>query len=303
MLSSLNTQLEAATQALSRMQQDRAYEESMLAQQVQATQPAGAAGLTGSETFQQLGTPAQQAELQTLTSQEADLLTHYTADYPDVVNVRRKIADLRKSMQPVTYRAPGSPVSAPRPTETVAIQQLRSAIHAIDIGIEAKKKEQAQIESGVRIYQDRIASSPQVQEQYKELTRDYQTAQTFYQDLLTKMNHSKMATDLERRQEGEQFRIMDQPNLPDSPTFPNRVVFGVGGLFAGLTLGLVIVALLEYKDTALRSERDVWAFTKLPTLAVIAYADPRKSPSMKTNLSQRLKSFRRKPEVVEPRHV
>jgi hypothetical protein len=47
----------------------------------------------------------------------------------------------------------------------------------------------------------------------------------------------------------------------------------VGGLAAGLLLGLMIVALIEYRDTALRTERDVWAFTQLPTLAVIAYAD------------------------------
>ena len=72
------------------------------------------------------------------------------------------------------------------------------------------------------MYQDRIQSSPAVQEQYKKLTRDYQTAQKFYDDLLNKMNQSKMATDLERRQQGEQFRVMDEPNLPEAPTFPKR---------------------------------------------------------------------------------
>jgi len=45
-----------------------------------------------------------------------------------------------------------------------------------------------------------------------------------------------------------------------------------GGLALGLALGLLAVGLLEYLDTALRSERDIWAFTKLPTLAVIAYS-------------------------------
>ena len=75
------------------------------------------------------------------------------------------------------------------------------------------------------MYQDRISSSPLVQEEYKSLTRDYTTAQTFYDDLLKKMNDSKMATDLEKRQQGEQFRVMDEPNLPDGPSFPKRGVF------------------------------------------------------------------------------
>src|SRR5271154_5036480 len=64
---------------------------------------------------------------------------------------------------------------------------------------------------------------------------------------------------------------MDEPNLPEAPTFPKRPVFVSGGLGAGLGLGLSIVALLEYLDTAIRSERDIWAFTKLPTLGVIGF--------------------------------
>ena len=63
---------------------------------------------------------------------------------------------------------------------------------------------------------------------------------------------------------------MDEPNLPDSPAFPKRGVFGAGGLFVGLLFGVAIIALIEYRDTAIRSERDVWAFTKLPTLAVLS---------------------------------
>ena len=121
------------------------------------------------------------------------------------------------------------------------------------------------------MYQGRISSSPLVQEEYKNVTRDYQTAQAFYDDLLKKMNASKMATDLERRQQGENFKVMDEPNLPDSPTFPKRGVFVGAGFAAGLILGFMLVAWREYRDTALRSERDVWAFTKLPTLGVISF--------------------------------
>jgi hypothetical protein len=65
---------------------------------------------------------------------------------------------------------------------------------------------------------------------------------------------------------------MDEPNLPDGPTYPKRSVFLGGGLALGLLLGLLIVGILEYKDTALRTERDVYAFTRLPTLAIIAFS-------------------------------
>jgi len=66
---------------------------------------------------------------------------------------------------------------------------------------------------------------------------------------------------------------MDPPNLPDGPKFPNHLVFAGGGIASGLFLGFLIAALLEYRDTSVRSERDIWAFTKLPTLAMVSHID------------------------------
>ena len=156
--------------------------------------------------------------------------------------------------------------------DTAAIQDLRARIHAADMAIQAKRSEQAQLNQQIRSYQGRIQSTPQVEEQFKQLTRDTQTSQAQYDSLLAKLNQSQMATDLEHRQEGETFRVLDEANLPDGPTFPKRSVFASGGFAAGLALGLLLVALLEYRNTALRTERDIWTFTKLPTLAVIAWS-------------------------------
>jgi capsular polysaccharide biosynthesis protein len=112
-----------------------------------------------------------------------------------------------------------------------------------------------------------------VEAEYKQLTRDHEAALDFYNSLLKKMNESSMATALEQRQQGEQFLVMDAPNLPEDPIFPNRGMFAAGGLAIGLSMGLLLAGLLEYRDTSLRNERDVWAFTKLSTLAVISYID------------------------------
>jgi polysaccharide chain length determinant protein (PEP-CTERM system associated) len=275
MMTTLNTQLDAATQALARMEQDKSYTESILAMQ-QSQQPQTA-------DHGSVAPQAQQLELQQLESQLADLNARYTDDYPDVVSTKRKIAELRQKLAqaPATAIAPAA--STPKPTDSVSVQQLRAQLRAMEQGIAQKKRDQAAIQTQLRTYQDRVASSPAVEEEYKSITRDNQTAQAFYDDLLNKMNQSKMATDLEKRQQGEQFRVMDEPNLPESPSSPKRSAFVMGGLAGGLGLGLLIVGLLEYLDTAVRSERDIWAFTKLPTLGVIAFTGDSSPESTKRN--------------------
>jgi polysaccharide chain length determinant protein (PEP-CTERM system associated) len=276
MLTTLNTQLDAATQALARMEQDKSYTESMLSLQ-QAQQPQST----------ERGAPApqtQQLELQQLESQEAELTARYTDDYPDVVTVRRKIKELEQKMAQAPAASAAQPSSAPKPTDSLSVQQMRAQLRAMEQGIAQKKRDQAAVQAELRTYQDRIASSPAVEEEYKSITRDTSTAQAFYDDLLNKLNQSKMATDLERRQQGEQFRVMDEPNLPEEPSFPKRSVFAFGGFAVGLGLGLFIVALLEYLDTAVRSERDIWAFTKLPTLGVIGFTGEPEPVATKRNL-------------------
>jgi polysaccharide chain length determinant protein (PEP-CTERM system associated) len=264
MLTTLNTQLDATTQAIARLEQNKSYVESMASlQQSQASQQ----GEHGS-------TPqTKQVELQQLQAQEADLTSRYTDDYPDVVSVRRKIRELQEQIAKAPAPVAEKPVAAstPKPADSIAALQLRTQLKAMDQEIAQKKRDQASIQTQLHLYQERVASSPEVEEEYKSITRDNQMAQAFYDDLLNKIQTAKMAVDLEKRQQGEQFRVMDEPNLPESPSSPKRPVYVAGGLAAGLFLGLLIVGTLEYMDTAVRSERDIWAFTKLPTLGVIAF--------------------------------
>ena len=261
MLTSLNTQLQAATQQLAQMEQNRAYQQSLLSSMQTVRDSTGA-----------LTTPAapdeRQAQLVALQAQEADLSSRYTPDYPDVIAVKRQIADLQRQMRtkPAGSTAATGGTKAP---ESPGVLQLRAALGASDTGINAKRAEVAQIQGNVRLYQERISSSPLVEEQYKALTRDQDTVKKNYDDLLGKMNQSKMATSLQRRQQGEQFSLMDAANLPDSPSYPKRPLFGVAGAFFGLLLGLIISALLEYRNTAIRTEDDVYSFLQLNTLIAI----------------------------------
>jgi uncharacterized protein involved in exopolysaccharide biosynthesis len=158
--------------------------------------------------------------------------------------------------------------------EPPQIAQLRAQVHNLDQVIAEKAKEQERIKQQIKLYQDRVQSSPAVEQQFKELTRGYQTALDSYNDLQKKRNEAEMYADLQRKQQGEQFRVLDPANLPDKPSFPNRPLFAAGGLGGGLALGLGIAFLLEMKDSSLKTERDVEFALRLPVLAMIPEIEP-----------------------------
>jgi polysaccharide chain length determinant protein (PEP-CTERM system associated) len=288
-LQALTTQLDAVTQSLGRVQENETFLQAMISQQTHELQ--------GLEPGSGISADERQKELKTLIAQKQELEALYTPDHPDMLAISRRIADLQAEIAHAS--AEPAPKAAPAPVtrhDPPQLLQLKAQLRGVQQSMTAAKQEQTRLQQKIRTYESRIESSPLVEEEYKQVTRDHETALQFYNSLLTKMNESSMATALEQRQQGEQFRVMDAPNLPDAPTFPNPFVFAGGGFAVGLFLGLLIAALLEYRDTSLRNERDIWAFTKLPTLAIIAHIDGLPQPAKALS---RWKLFSRSNKPIE----
>jgi polysaccharide chain length determinant protein (PEP-CTERM system associated) len=266
LLTGLTSQLDASTQALARAQQDKTFTESLLSQQVAAWQ--------ASQTGQNPETLEQQ--LVVLQVRLSNLQSAYTEDHPDVIRAKHDIAVLQKKIanSEAVNGAQGGSKGSKTSIEPAQIQQLRAQVHSDDSMIAAKTKEQEQIRKQIGLFQGRVQSSPAVEQQYKELTRGYQTALESYNELQKKRDNSEMATNLERKQEGEQFSVLDPANLPDKPSFPNRPLFALGGLGGGLALGLGLAFLLEMKDTSVKTERDVEFALHLPVLAMVPEIEP-----------------------------
>jgi uncharacterized protein involved in exopolysaccharide biosynthesis len=263
-LTTMNSQLEANTQTLSRAQQDKTYTESLLAQQLAAWKSSQSA--SNPQTLQQQLAQAQ--------AQLISLQGRYTDDHPDVVKTKKQIADLQKKLNETSSAASNS--AAPsgnqaNSAEPPEIQQLRMQIHKYDQVIAQSTNDEKNLQSQIKIFQSKVALSPAVEEQYKQLTRDYDAAQKFYDDVLAKKSQSEMQTAMEREQQGEQMHLQIPADLPDSPSFPNRLMFAGGGLGGGLALGIVLGLLLELRDKSLRNEGDVIAALELPVLSQVPW--------------------------------
>ena len=263
-LMGLNSQLEANTQSLNRATQDKAYAESMLAQQVAAW-----------KTSQSASNPQTlQTQLSTLQGQLIDLQGRYTEDHPDVIKTKGDIAEVKRQLAAINDTSakasdPGSERGSA--TEPPEIRQLRLQIHQYEDMIAQTTRDQKRLQQEISVYQGRVASSPAIEGEYKALARDYDNAQKVYQDDLAKQSTSKMATQAQQQQQGEQMALLNPANLPDSPSFPNRFLFAGGGLGAGLVLGLGLTLWLELRDKSIRTEADAEAALGLPLLVSVPW--------------------------------
>lgn len=273
LLAGMNTQLEGLTQALGRAQQEKAFDETLLTQQ-EASWHASQTG-TNPETDEQ--------QLANLQDQLAGLRAKYTGEHPDVIKLKARIADLKSKMA-----APQAEEKKEKPaglsTEPLQIQQLRAKLKQDQLAAADLTKQQAQLQQQIHNLESRIQASPAVEQQYKELTRNHQTALDFYNNLLKNREQAAMASNLQQQQEGEQFRMLDPPSLPDKPSFPKKSLFLGGGAGAGFALGVGILLLLAVTDKSLHTERDVETYLKLPMLvAVPLFEAPSKRGSGKPN--------------------
>jgi len=257
LLSSLNAELDATTQAMTRTQQDKNFDETLLGQQ-EASWKASQKGENPESLEDQLR--ARQEQLTVLKSR-------YTEEHPDIVKLKGEIEELRKKIDASPNTADSS--KSRKVNEPPQIQQLRARIQQADLTYSDLVKRQTKIQDQIKVIESHIEASPMVELQLKELTRNHQNAQDFYNDLLKKRDNSEMARDLVHQQEGEQFRVLDPPSLPTSPSSPKMLNFAGGGFGGGMVLGLVILYLLMAIDRTLHTEREVETYLKLPVLACV----------------------------------
>ena len=220
-------------------------------------------------------TTAQQ--LQVARGRLAALLQVYTPDHPEVIGFERRVMELQQRLEgeaPLGVQeeeaAPPKPVSPVEAAQRKRILDLKAELLVIDRQVEASHAEQERLKRNIIALQSKVDVLPTRESELVELTRDYGTLQAAYGSLLMKREDSMIAANLERRQIGEQFRILDPASKPEKPfNEMERLGIMASGAGVGLALGLLLVAFLEYRDSSFHREEDVMSVLSLPVLALV----------------------------------
>jgi polysaccharide biosynthesis transport protein len=262
-LTGLQEQLRSQQDSLSRAKQQNTYLESLLSQYK-------AMGQTGTKSSD--GTPTGLADI----DRELERLKD-----PDVRKTKEQIERTEKMREKVLADMKNSAASAPasanaaEPKSTAQLE-MESQLKANRIEIANHEAEIRDLEARVGEYQGRLNMAPVMEQQFADITRDYEQSKTDYDSLLAKKNQSEMATDLEKTQQGEHFRMLDPPNRPSKPFKPNRLQLCALGLIAGIVMGGGASFAREKLSGRVFSEREI---KKLLPFEVISEIPPIETPA------------------------
>lgn len=273
-LAGMNSQLQNEQDALNSAKQQRVYLQALLEQQratLTKVRPAGAEAAAGTVPTDLASADAQ---LEKLRAQLADLNSRYTDQYPDVVALKHQIARMEatrnslaaaakvKSKQPVVDGDIDSALTGPA-------QQTQSQLQANQLEIQNRESAITELKARINDYQGRLNAEPGTEQGLADLTRGYEQSKANYDDLLKKKDDSVMATSMEQLQQGERFTMLDPPNLPAKPDFPNRLKFCALGLGVGVLLGLIVAGGFEFVDDRLHNEQEIKALLPITVVTEI----------------------------------
>jgi uncharacterized protein involved in exopolysaccharide biosynthesis len=244
---------------------------------------------------QQTGTEATPAtndlrrNLEQAQGELADLEKKYSPDHPDVQRLRSQVAQLRAELAKVPEKAQtapdGPPALAPgtRPAKPAAATsgapeappdnpvylQLSAQLDALRGDLTANDATVQRLKAQAADYQRKIAVSPEVEKEYRELTRDYEGAQLKYRELSAKEMEAQVAQNLESDRKGERFTLIEPPLPPEEPISPNRPLISILGSLVSVALAIGIAVFLEAIDGTVRGRKDMVSAFSVPMLAIV----------------------------------
>jgi len=222
------------------------------------------------------------ARLNLLRQEMAMAQTRFSDKYPDVVQLKEQIRVLEQKVETEKQAAQALPKSVAHaskrgaggrelrtPPENAYVQSLMTQLDQATVEAKTTSEEMQNINAQIATVTRRLDSTPKREQELVLLTRDYDTTRELFKSLLTKRGEANMAAELEQKQQGESFRVIEPARLPERPAGPNRFRLLLVGLALAIGAAGAAVVLAEQVDTSFRRVDEVRSTLPLPVLSAI----------------------------------
>ena len=216
-------------------------------------------------------TPELDSRINNLQTRLDELLLKYTDQHPDVIEVKRTIADLEKQRKEVLAAQANSNqeqgnAQAANPYEAqlkLAVSEADANVAALSARVAARQQQVAHLKKMVNIL-------PEVEEQLKQLNRDYNVTKQNYLTLLQRRESANMSEQMDQNADTVKFRVVDPPFVPPEPSDPNRPLLSSEALLGSIVAGIAFAFLLAQLNPTFDSRRALMEVTNLPVLGGVS---------------------------------
>ncbi len=205
-------------------------------------------------------------ELSVLRQQLAVAQQRYSKDHPDMKRLVQTVANVEEELNRAKNVAPETP-------DNPAYVLLRAQLEAANTEIRSLHAKRQELSDRLASFEERLTQAPQVEREYRMLTRDYENALTEYQEIKAKQMDAKLAEQVEVERKGERLTLIEPPRLPEDPIKPNRHLMLLLGEVFSFAGGIGTAALAESLDTTIRGTKGVAELLGAPPLAIIPYIE------------------------------
>lgn len=197
------------------------------------------------------------------------LSTEYKETYPDIAQTRKEIAEIKRQLV-AKYGDPSNEKDADvAKTFDPYLRELIRQRNEIRVEVSSLRERRRRLAEHKNDFEFRVEQTPAREQELMILVRDYQNMKENYQHLLDKRLNAHVAENLEKRQKGEQFRVLDPANLPTKPEKPNRLLIMLVGLLGGCGAGLALAMGLEQLNPTFKRREEVEMLPGMRVLAAI----------------------------------
>lgn len=204
--------------------------------------------------------------LRALQTEYLALATRYTNDHPTLINMKSEIEILENELDSTPKQK-----KKKNQSDNPAYLQLETQLKAADGELVSLYAIRDELKVKLKSFEERLIQSPQVEREYRNLTRDYENALAKYKEVKSKQLEAKLAESLERERKGERFSLIEPPQLPEKPDKPNRLAILFLGFVFSFAGGISNVVVRESMDQAVYGAKGVIEISKAPPLAEIPY--------------------------------
>lgn len=185
----------------------------------------------------------------------------FTTRHPDVVRVEAEIALLEEQLarRPADGDVP----------QSVGEQNARSEQRRAELRATAAEEDIERLRETIADYEARLAATPEVAERLDGLNRQYEQLYRSYQDFSSRLQQAGVQADLERRQLGEKFRILESAEAAPEPSSPNRLLILILGAILGLGIGASIGLVAEVTDSSVHTSSELQQSLGIPVLVSV----------------------------------